>query len=203
MQTENTQSLIKWGRIVLIMLGVFLIVEALVGLKALRTPTPAVNVISISGTGEVMVVPDIATVTYTVSADAKDVATAQDAVTKKMDDILAGLKGLGVDDKDVKTTNYSVYPKYTYSSQICTSNGCPPSRQIPDGYTVSHDITVKVRNTDNAGKVLALLGSKGATNISGLTFTTDDPEKVQAEARDKAINDAKAEGQGPLEESRY
>ncbi|MBX4200156.1 SIMPL domain-containing protein [Candidatus Parcubacteria bacterium] len=195
MQNENTQSLIKWGRIVLIMLGVFLIVEALVGLKSLRTPTPAVNVISITGTGEVMVVPDIATVSYTVSADAKDVATAQESVTTKMDNILNALKNLGIDDKDVKTTNYNVYPKYTYTSTVCTVNNCPPSRQIPDGYTVSHDITVKIRKTDNAGKVLAALGSNGATNISSVTFTTDDPEKVQNEARDKAIADAKSKAE--------
>ncbi len=89
-------------------------------------------------------------------------------------------------------SNYSIYPKYKYEQGICSGNICPPSKQVADGYTVSHDVTVKVRKTDDAGKVLAAVGSKGATNVSGLNFTTDDPSKIQEEARAKAIEDAKA-----------
>jgi len=50
---------------------------------------------------------------------------------------------------------------------------------------------VKVRSTEDAGKALALVGENGATNISNITFTVDDPDKILDEARAEAIQDAK------------
>ncbi|MFZ2769688.1 MAG: SIMPL domain-containing protein, partial [Minisyncoccia bacterium] len=47
----------------------------------------------------------------------------------------------------------------------------------------------------DAGKALASVGDKGATNISGLTFTNDDPDKVMKEAKAEAIKDAKSKAE--------
>ena len=51
--------------------------------------------------------------------------------------------------------------------------------------------TVKVRDTAKAGDLLTGVGTKGATEVSGLNFTFDDPNKLQDDARGKAIADAK------------
>ncbi len=185
------RRLVKWGSFVLVMLGIFLVVETMNAYKGFKAQDAAYNSISVTGEGEVYAVPDIASFSYAVSADAPTVAEAQNKVTAKMNAILDEVKNLGVDEKDIKTSNYSVYPKYKYSQGVCTTNACPPSQQIPDGFSVSHDVTVKIRNTDSAGKVLAAVGSKGAMNVSGLNFTTDDPAKIQEQARAKAIDDAK------------
>ncbi len=191
MNTEETQKVLKWFRISLIVLTIFLVAEALGALKDLRGIDPAYNSISVSGKGEVISVPDIATFSFTVSADAKVASDAQNLVTEKMDAILLGLKSLGVEEKDIKTTDYSLFPKYTYEQIVCSSNYCPPGRQVQDGFTVSHNVSVKVRKTEDAGKVLALAGEKGATSLSGISFTVDDPEKIFDEAQAKAIADAK------------
>jgi uncharacterized protein YggE len=185
------RRLIKWGSFVLVMLGIFLVVETMSAYKSFRSQDIAYNSISVTGEGEVYAVPDIASFSYSVAADAPTVTEAQNQVTAKMNAILDEVKNLGVEEKDITTSNYSVYPKYKYSQGVCTNNFCPPSQQIADGFTVSHDITLKVRNTDSAGKVLAAVGSKGATNVSGLNFTTDDPSKIQDQARAKAIADAR------------
>lgn len=189
----ETQKLFKWGQIVLIVLAIFLAVETLVALKSLRGINPVYNSISVTGEGEAVSLPDVATFSFTVSADAKSVSDAQGQVTKKMDTILAGLKALDIEEKDIKTTDYSIWPKYAYIAQSmpCSEMYCPPSRQVQDGYTVNHNISVKVRKTEDAGKALALVGEKGATGLSGISFTVDKPEKIQDEARAKAITDAK------------
>ena len=96
-----------------------------------------------------------------------------------------------IEEKDIKTIDYSIWPKYTYQPTICSLTYCPPSRQIEDGYTVSHSVSVKIRKTADAGKALALVGEKGATNLSSISFAIDDPEKILDEARAKAIADAK------------
>ena len=69
---------------------------------------------------------------------------------------------------------------------------CPPGKQTLTGYEVNQTVTVKVRKTADAGTALTKVGSLGAANISGLSFVVDNLDAVQAEARDKAIQDAKA-----------
>ncbi|MDB5254571.1 MAG: hypothetical protein JWL80_637 [Parcubacteria group bacterium] len=191
----ETRRLFKWGSWVVIMLGLFLLAQTLVALKAWQGPSAVTNAISVNGTGEAYAVPDVAAFSFSVSADAKNVADAQTSVTTKMNAIVDALKAMNVDEKDIQTNDYSINPKYIYQSSVCTVNSCPPSRQIADGYTVIHGVMVKVRKTDDAGKALAAVGDKGATNVSGLSFTTNDPNQGLNEARAKAIDDAKAKAE--------
>jgi len=184
-------ALYKWGKIVLMLLAVFLGVLALSGLKDLKNPNPVYNVITVNGEGEVVSVPDVASFTFNVSEDAATVSAAQEGVTKKMDAVLAALKDMGIEDKDVKTSDYSVYPKFTYSAISCSPNYCPPSQQKQDGYSASHSVSVKVRDTEKAGQALGVAGEKGATNLSSIMFTVDDADKIVDEARALAIRDAK------------
>jgi len=190
-QSAEMKKVLRHLSWVLVLLAVFLALESLSALKDWRGPNQIYNSISVTGEGESVSVPDIAQFSFSISADAKNVSDAQAVVTKNSDEIFAGLKTLGVEDKDIKTTDYSVWPKYTYAQGICSQNYCPPSRQVPDGYTVSQTVSIKIRNTTDAGKALALVGEKGATNISGLNFTTDDPNKNITDARNKAIDDAR------------
>ncbi len=191
MNTEETQKAMKWVRIVLIVLAIFLAVQALGSFRGLHYTNPAYNSISVNGEGEAVAIPDIATFSFSVSADAKVVSDAQKQVTEKMDSILAELKATGIEEKDIKTSDYSIWPKYSYDSVVCSSVYCPPSRERQDGYTVSHGISVKVRKTEDVGKAFAMVGDRGATNLSGISFTVDDEEKILDEARAKAIADAK------------
>lgn len=172
-------------------LALFLAVQAVGALKNLGTPNPSYNSISVTGDGEVVSIPDIANFSFAVSANADTVSDAQAKVTEKMDTILAGLKDLGIDEKDIKTTNYSVYPKYVYTAGICSPTYCPPSKQTLDGYTATHNTSVKVRKTEEVGQALSVAGDNGATDISSVNFTADDPDILTEEARARAIADAR------------
>ncbi len=180
----------------LAILTAFLALKVVAAVKDLNYPSPVYNTISVSGTGETSSTPDVATFSFSVSADAKAVSDAQASVTAKTDAILSGLKSLGIEDKDIQTTDYSVYPKYVYQQIACLPGiVCQPSRQIPDGYTVSESVSVKVRKTEDAGKALSLAGDKGATNISSLSLTLDDPQAPLNAARLKAIDNAKSKAE--------
>jgi len=181
------------------MLGLFLLVATLGELKGLRfigSGVPATNTINVSGEGEVFAVPDTATFSVTVQETATDVQTAQTAATKKNNDIVAYLKGAGLDEKDIQTTDYNIYPQYEYGTQICPMGSyCPPGKQTLTGYQVSQTLTIKVRDTKKAGDLLSGVGSRGATNVSGLSFTIDDQKALEAEARGKAIDDAQGKAE--------
>ncbi len=175
-----------------------------------RSVSTSPATISVNGEGEVFAVPDTGTFSFSVVAEAKAATDAQSAAAKKTNAIIAALKGLGIDEKDIKTVDYSSYPKYDYTRTICPQGSagsgetvtsmiayapCVNGKQVLTGYEVSETVSVKIRNTDTSGTVLSKVGELGATNISSLNFVIDNPDAVQAEARDKAIADAKAKAQ--------
>ncbi|MBY0472857.1 SIMPL domain-containing protein [Patescibacteria group bacterium] len=177
-----------------VVLGVFLAVQAIGGLMQWRyigAGLPAANTITVSGHGEAMGVPDIATFSFSVVSEKSTVDAAQADATAKANAVTAYLKSAGVDEKDIQTSNYSVNPQYDYTQAACTGGYCPGGKQTLRGYEVRQTTTIKVRTTAKAGDLLAGVGSKGATEVSGLSFTFDDPQAIQDEARDKAIADAK------------
>lgn len=147
--------------------------------------------ITVSGEGEVIAVPDISVISFTVRNVSKTVPESQKQVEDIVKKTTEGLDKLSVDDKDIKTISYTVNPKYSYESQVYCLSNCPPMKPKLDGYEVAETIQVKVRNINDSGKVLALLGTNNITEISGPNFTVDDMEKINTEAKTKAIADAK------------
>jgi uncharacterized protein len=79
-----------------------------------------------------------------------------------------------------------------FAQGVCNSVRCTPGTQTLRGYEINQMVEVKVRKTEDAGKLLSGIGSQGVTNVSGLSFTVDNEEGIKAEAREAAINDAKA-----------
>lgn len=167
------------------------VVEAASGVQAFRyigsgiAPT---NTISVSGTGKIFAVPDTANFSFSVIETGASVAAAQAKVSAKMDDIVEYLKEAGIEDRDIKTVSYNAYPKYDEKACV-VGQPCPSSREII-GYEVSETVSVKVRDTEQAGAVLSNVGDRGVSNVSSLSFTVDDQEALIRDAREKAIRDA-------------
>ncbi len=149
---------------------------------------PIQRTVTIEGTGKVTAMPNIARISFSVTESAATVADAQGKATERVNKALAYVQEQGIEDKDVKTTSYTVYPKYEYPT--CAFGNCGTAKLV--GYEVSQSIEVKVRDTAKAGDVLQGLGSQNVQNISGPNFGIDDLEVIRAEAREKAIADARA-----------
>lgn len=193
MENLNTNPVIRKSvTALLITLIAFAAVKTLGELKGMSyigKATTMQNVINVTGKGEVLTTPDIATFSFTVSEENLVVSEAQKAATDKMAKILEYVKTSGVEEKDVKTVSYNIYPRYDYQG------GMYSSRQVLAGYVVSQTIEVKVRKMEDAGKLLSGIGEFGATNVSGLAFTVDAQDELVREARDKAIEDAREQAE--------
>jgi uncharacterized protein len=184
----------KYVRWVLILLSVFLVVMSLQGLKKLKYIGKEIypqRTIMASGEGEAYAIPDIATFSFSVTEVGDTVKAAQGKADAKIAKALAAVKEGGIDEKDIKTTSYNVYPKYEWNQIYCVRAPCPPGKNVLTGYEVSQTISVKVRDTAKAGDLVTQVGGLGAENISGLEFTVDDKSKYIAEAREEAIAKAK------------
>lgn len=148
--------------------------------------------ITVAGEGEVFAKPDLGQFSFSVMAEAETAEAAQEQSAESINEIMSYLEEAGVEEKDIKTTGYNVYPRYEWETATdCVFAGDCDRERVLKGYETTQTVFVKVRETDKAGELISGVGSRGATNISGLNFTIDDETALQAEAREKAIADAK------------
>src|SRR3989344_5166234 len=132
-----------------------------------------------------------AVISFSIVAEGTKVADVQTKAGDIEKKVLAFLKEKNIADKDVKTQNYSLSPRYEYRSTVCSPTYCPPGdNRTLVGYEVRESILVKVRSVDSAGEIVGGLGTLGVTDMSGVNLTVDDPDKVKRDARTKAIADA-------------
>lgn len=135
--------------------------------------------IFVDATAKVVAKPDIAVTTMGMVNEGKTVQEAQVANNAVMNKMTTKLKEMSIDEKDIQTSNYSIYPLYDYTDE---------AGRVLRGYEVRQDVTVKIRDLSKANGVLSLAGELGANSISGLQFTIDDPEVYKNEARQEALN---------------
>lgn len=135
------------------------------------------------GTGEATGKPDTAKFIVGITKTGPSVGEAQNQTNAAVNAIVEGLKKQGIQDKDIKTDEYSVNPNIDFTS----------GTQKTNGYTVSTNITVKIKEADKANQAIDTATKNGANIISGVSFTINDDEreKLEDKARADAIRDAK------------
>jgi hypothetical protein len=99
-----------------------------------------------------------------------------------MNKIIEGLKKLGIESKDIETTQYSVDAQYNWTED---------RGRVLTGYKISQNVGVKIRDFTKVGDVLSMATENGANVVNSLQFTIDDPEQLKAQAREEAIKQAK------------
>lgn len=140
---------------------------------------PLVNV---SGTGEVRVQPTEVVVNLGVETRAKTLDAARKETDSKAAAIISYLKKQGVDAKDVQTSFVTLRPVYTSGEYGRTS---------PDFYMAEKSMTVTIRKMNKYDEILAGLYDVGVNQVNGVQFQVTDLEKYKAQARKKAVANAK------------
>lgn len=145
------------------------------------------DTITVTGEGKVTAVPDIGLISFSVENRGANVTSVQTEGTKKMNEIINYLKAQDIDKKDIRTVQYNLNPIYTYEQAT--------GKQKFDGYQLSQSVEVKMRNLEKIGAIIAGASEKGANQIGQLTFSVDEPEQYQQQARIEAIAKAKAKAE--------
>ncbi|MDD4625429.1 MAG: SIMPL domain-containing protein [Candidatus Paceibacterota bacterium] len=147
--------------------------------------------ITVSASGQAFVIPDIALVRLGVTTEGFDIAAITSDNNEKMNKIIGEIKAIGVEEKDIQTTNYSLSPKYDYSR----------GSRIFKGYTLIQQITVKAREFEKIGDILNKASNNGANLIGDFQFTIEDENSAKQSARADAIQKAKAQAESIAEQS--
>ncbi len=138
--------------------------------------------ISVTGEASISVPPDLAAVDAGVASDAKTAREASEANSIAMGKVLAALKAVNIDAKDIQTSRLSLQPQYA-------PNRAGPSSVV--GYRASNRVTVRIRDvTKVAGVIDALVGA-GANDIGNISFEVSQASKLLDDAREKAVADAR------------
>ena len=186
------------------------LVLAIVGLSGCAAPAK-VNLVSqqeglwVTGRGEVMAVPDIATLRLGIEAQADTVAEAQSQAVEAMDKVMTALIDNGVAEKDIQTQYFSIRPikrwvesKSKYREKVDEPEVVVYEKEeVIVGYRVTNKVTAKIRDIDKAGAIIDAVAEAGGdlTRIDSLSFSVDDPSAYYEEARGKAMADAKAKAE--------
>ena len=146
--------------------------------------------IRVSGTGTVSVEPDVAILQVGVEVFAGKVSIARSEASKAMDSVVTVLKKEGVEEKDIQTTKFNIYPRYDYEE--VTVNGKRIGTQVLTGYTVNNTVKAKIYEIDKVGDIIDKSADAGGdyVRINGVDFTVDDPSPYQTEIRKMAVEDA-------------
>ncbi|MCQ4087718.1 SIMPL domain-containing protein [Saccharibacillus sp. JS10] len=142
----------------------------------------AMNVINVTGKGEVKVTPDVAYLYIGVQSNAATATDAQKKTAAAMNKLSKLLKtDWKVANKDVETDQFYVSPNYTYSEK--------DGQKVKD-YTATHTLKVTYRDLDKIGQLLDAASEAGANQIQNISFAAENPDQYEEEAIAKAMTSA-------------
>lgn len=192
----QSKKLFNWLIVtILILSALYLGVLAINKLKAteyIGRQADTVNTITVSDSGSIYVKPDLAQVSVAVRTEMDTVEAAVSENARKMNTVIETVKSEGVEEKDLKTTNFSIYPRYEYEKTTCTQYYCPQGERILVGYEVFQSLEIKIRDLQKTGTIINIATKSGANEIGSLQFTVDKIDEFKAQARKEAIDKAKA-----------
>ena len=198
---EGNKNLFTALFVVLIVFLAVLSVSAAVGIcnkikegKYIGQEIETKNTITVSDKGEIYAKPDLALISFTVLTEEKKVAEAMDKNTEKMNAVIDFIKDRGVEDKDLKTTSFNIYPRYEWQNEI-TIPSYPSGKRVLVGYEVRQSLQVKIRDMEKIGEIIEGASEKGANQVGDLQFTVDNQDELKKQARKQAIEKAKAKAE--------
>jgi uncharacterized protein YggE len=153
------------------------------------TSAAAANTVTASGAGTTQAVPDTAEMAFGVTTLSPNAKSALDEASRSAEQIASAVKKQGVAGEDIQTQDVSVYP------QTVDQNG----KQVITGYQASLSVRVKVRDISKLGEIISAANAAGANNVSGPSFTIDDPAPARAKAIDDAVADARKSAEAMAE----
>lgn len=147
--------------------------------------TSKTETFQVSGDGKIEASPDMAVVNGGVYATGLTVKETQSQLNENINKVSEELKKLGLDAKDIQSTNYSINPDTDYRQL----------KQRITGYSASTNLQIKIRDIEKTNQVIDKMTENGVNQIGGISSEIADKTKLINLARIKAVADAKAKAE--------
>ena len=149
---------------------------------------PSLRSVSVSGAGSANLVPDIAYIYVGVHTEAPSAAEAVDENNAQTQQVIESLKDFGIAAKDIRTTNFSIWPQDKYDPMTGTATG-------EKVYVVDNTVYVTVRDLAKLGELLDTVITAGANTVNSIQFDVADKTEALKQARAEAVKNAAAHAQ--------
>jgi uncharacterized protein YggE len=169
-----------------VLLTLLLVVSTVLSACVSVSPNASVRTLGVNGEAQVVAKPDIAYISIGVHTEDPNAAAAVAANNAQAQKVMDALKAMGIEDKDLQTTNFSIYPQ---------------DQRTPDGqktgtlFIVDNTVYVTLHDITKVGDTLGAAVDAGANNIYGISFDVFDKTSLLADARNKAIENAKKQAE--------
>jgi uncharacterized protein YggE len=183
-----------------LILNIALAVVILLGLASLQViyrygkSLPASRTITVSAEGKTVVLPDIASFSFSVVNEGSDPEKIAEKNNVVINEALGFIKEKGVEDKDIKTSGYDLSPRYEYDEKRKTS--------FISGYRLTQTVTVKIRDFSKISQILGALPGFGINQIGSLSFSVDDPDVYLNKAREQAFQKARVKAEAMAKQNK-
>jgi uncharacterized protein YggE len=169
---------------VVIMLA--LLVSACQPAATSQNSQPDVRTLSVAGSGQSYLAPDIAYIYIGVHTEKQTAAEAVDESNSQTQKLIQAIQDFGIDAKDIRTTNFSIWPMDQYDP----ASGRPTGEKT---YAVDNTVYVTVRELDRLGDLLDTAVEAGANTVNSVQFDVADKDAALKEARIDAMKDAETQ----------
>lgn len=142
--------------------------------------------IMVNGSGQVTLSPDMAFVSVGVQSQSENVGDALNENNQKAQNVASALRELGIEDKDIQTSSFSIYPQQQYG---------PAGEITGTVYVVNNTVYVTVRDLQVLGRLLDVVVRTGANSINGVNFDVQDKSQAISEARRLAVESARSQAE--------
>ena len=146
----------------------------------------AIRTLNVSGTGQANLVPDIAYIYVGVHTEKPSAAEAVSENNAQTQQMIQALTDFGIDSKDIRTTNFSIYPMDKYDP----STGAPLGEKT---FSVDNTVYVTVRDLDKLGDLLDTVITAGANTVNSIQFDVANKTEALKQARTDAVKNAEAQ----------
>lgn len=136
--------------------------------------------VDVNGTGEVSVSPDTGMVRLGVQVTNEDADAALEEANQTIDAVTAAIQELGIEEDDITTGSFSIWPEYDYEND----------RQEVIGYRVNHTVSVTVQDIGMTGDVVSTGVNAGANSVESVSFIVEDDTEAVDQARERAFANA-------------
>lgn len=145
--------------------------------------------IIVTGSSSIELKPDMATISLGVESYATTVSVARDNASISINEMLDVMEKVGIDDEDIQTTAFNIYPQYEYIE--VREDGRVRGVQELVGFTVSNMLLVTVKNLDDIGEIIDKITDAGGNDVrfNSINFGIQDPVPYQSQLRKLAVED--------------
>lgn len=142
--------------------------------------------LTVTGSGEVRVVPDVALVSLGVETRSAHAGDAIRENNRLMSQVAQAIRRLEIPERNIQTSQLSVSREY---------EPAPEGQRPRPVYVVRNTVSIRLQDVRRVGAVIDAATEAGANTVQGVTFVSEKDQEARQQALRDAVRDAQSKAE--------